>query len=342
MAVYGNTVLREHANIISIKEDNLFETVTSVVYEEYLNYKSLLEKCKDDSDKIIIEAKLEVLYEVSIKDIINTIKELWNRFRKWIKEKINTIFKFKNNLDNRTKKAIDKNKQLIAKAKQKGLNESVLTEDILPLIIYESDEVKVNNIDKSYFDYEFEYDNIHNRKIDGLIDKFENCITLASQISAKCYDEVKHAENIDIEKKNDLVSILDNAKKEFENSFSKIKDANLLMTKTTTDNDIIVLSNSIHEVLARAQADLKDLKDSINFAYKAINKIENRIAPREDMDPFTVTLIQKVNTLAINNVKDVIAIMEKISGSLCTRQKEYTEKLEKINLYIETKLFDLL
>ena len=68
------------------------EEIVSVVYNEYCNYKSILESCIDESCKQILEAKVQVLYEVSIKDIISkiitNIRDWWRRFTKFFKEKI--------------------------------------------------------------------------------------------------------------------------------------------------------------------------------------------------------------------------------------------------------------
>lgn len=60
--------------------------IESVVYNEYCNYKSLLESCTDESTKPILEAKVKVLYEVSIKDIIDTIVKAYYKFKDWLYE----------------------------------------------------------------------------------------------------------------------------------------------------------------------------------------------------------------------------------------------------------------
>ena len=60
--------------------------IESVVYNEYCNYKSLLESCIDETTKPILEAKVRVLYEVSIKDIIDTIVKAYYKFKDWLYE----------------------------------------------------------------------------------------------------------------------------------------------------------------------------------------------------------------------------------------------------------------
>ena len=58
--------------------------IESVVYNEYCNYKFLLESCTDEQERPILEAKVRVLYEVSIKDIIDTIVKAFYKFKDWL------------------------------------------------------------------------------------------------------------------------------------------------------------------------------------------------------------------------------------------------------------------
>ena len=87
--VYGNKWL---SLAESAKEEVKDEySIESLVYDEYLNRKSLLEACTDEAAKPILEAQVEVLYEVSIKDIIDKIKDLLDRFIKWVKKIVSDI-----------------------------------------------------------------------------------------------------------------------------------------------------------------------------------------------------------------------------------------------------------
>ena len=82
--IYGNTFL--------IKENEQERTdILSIVYKEYCNYNSLLESCISEDDKQLLEAKIEVLREVAIKDILEKIKKVWRDFKDWVKEKILAI-----------------------------------------------------------------------------------------------------------------------------------------------------------------------------------------------------------------------------------------------------------
>lgn len=77
---------REVENI-SISESTF--GFVSVAYDEYMNRCSLLESCTEDS-KAILEAQIEVLKEVSIKDIfsklIDKVKEVFQKIKKFFKK----------------------------------------------------------------------------------------------------------------------------------------------------------------------------------------------------------------------------------------------------------------
>lgn len=89
MSVYGNLIIDESCKLQNTIEtiDTLFE---SVVYNEYINYSKLLSECTNYEDKIILESKVMVLQEVSLKDIKNTIFKVL----KLIKDKINDFIIF--------------------------------------------------------------------------------------------------------------------------------------------------------------------------------------------------------------------------------------------------------
>lgn len=93
MGFYGNQFL--------IKENNTIENISEFIsysYNELCNYNSLLESCTDDKEREILEAKVEVLYEISMKDIgifirkainriIEIIRDAWNRIKEFFKSK---------------------------------------------------------------------------------------------------------------------------------------------------------------------------------------------------------------------------------------------------------------
>ncbi len=88
--IYGNVFLppNNKEETISVKEFG----IESIVYNEYYNYKSLLETCVTDNNRAILEAQVEILYEVSIKDIWEKIKKMWKDLIQWFKNLWNKIF----------------------------------------------------------------------------------------------------------------------------------------------------------------------------------------------------------------------------------------------------------
>ena len=110
--VYGNKWL---SLAESTKEEAKAEyNIESLVYDEYLNRKSLLEACTDEAAKPILEAQVEVLYEVSIKDIIGKLRDIINRVFEAIKKLIDRVVSgFKNILNKDDNKVIDQNKDAL-------------------------------------------------------------------------------------------------------------------------------------------------------------------------------------------------------------------------------------
>ena len=72
MNVYGNKVIGFGNN--SLIESFNFERITSFVLDEYYNYSNLLNECVDSEQRSLIEAKVEVLEEIALKDVIYKIK----------------------------------------------------------------------------------------------------------------------------------------------------------------------------------------------------------------------------------------------------------------------------
>lgn len=99
--IYGNKFLPKKEESISVQEFG----IESIAYNEYHNYKSLLEACTDESSKPVLEAQVQILYEVSFKDIIEKIKKAWNDFKEWVKGIWNKIFDKKKVVKEKKKKA---------------------------------------------------------------------------------------------------------------------------------------------------------------------------------------------------------------------------------------------
>ena len=88
--IYGNKFLPKED--ISTESASMRDFgIESVVYNEYYNYLSLLENCKDETNKCILEAQVSILYEVSVKDIFNIISKAIRFIIKKIKELIKMI-----------------------------------------------------------------------------------------------------------------------------------------------------------------------------------------------------------------------------------------------------------
>jgi len=105
---YGNTVLKP-------QQDTIIEntTIDSIVYNEYLNRCNILESCTDESDRVVLEAQVEVLYELSIKEVLTKIKN-------WIKKRLLAIVKGLEKLFSKGKKTKFKDAilKLLNKAKK--------------------------------------------------------------------------------------------------------------------------------------------------------------------------------------------------------------------------------
>ena len=68
------TYMKPTSDVVESVESTKSEELVSIVYNEYCNYKEMLESCTDESARPILEAQVEVLYEVSLSDIFEKIK----------------------------------------------------------------------------------------------------------------------------------------------------------------------------------------------------------------------------------------------------------------------------
>lgn len=96
MGFYGNQFLLKETVIENNIDD--ISNIVSYSYNELCNYNNLLESCIDDKERELLEAKVEVLYEISMKDIgafikkainriIEIIRDAWNKIREFFKSK---------------------------------------------------------------------------------------------------------------------------------------------------------------------------------------------------------------------------------------------------------------
>ena len=84
MGIYGH---KFDTLIESRKPVTVEESTTSLVYEECLNRINLLEACTDENERLVLEAQIKVLYEVSI-------KEIFTKFKNWIKKQLLKLINF--------------------------------------------------------------------------------------------------------------------------------------------------------------------------------------------------------------------------------------------------------
>lgn len=99
----------------SVDEALVFKPITSVVFNEYENYYHLMESASG-RDKAIMEQTVQVLQEISFKDI-------WETIKKWIKKEKG--LEFLNNIRKRiishfSKKKMNQTKENIRKAEQEA------------------------------------------------------------------------------------------------------------------------------------------------------------------------------------------------------------------------------
>jgi hypothetical protein len=96
---YGNSIFKQEESML--ENCDIDSSPISPVYEsictEYNNRLIMHENCTDEYDKLILEAQLEVLYELSI-------KEIWGKIKEWITKKLLAIVKWLEKLFSEGKK----------------------------------------------------------------------------------------------------------------------------------------------------------------------------------------------------------------------------------------------
>lgn len=118
---FGSTAFKAQNNTIT---ESILD-FGSVVYNEYLNRKSMLEACTDETQKPLLEAQVECLCEASIKDIFTSIKKFIESIIEKIKKFIKNIKDKLSNKDLKDKIAeLEKENETLKKANDilKGKN----------------------------------------------------------------------------------------------------------------------------------------------------------------------------------------------------------------------------
>lgn len=332
MAIYGNKWKVESATSVAKKEENIF-AIESVVYDEYLNYKQLLKESVSDP---ILEAKIEVLSEVSLQDFKKKIKEIWERFKTWIKSIFENLFSKRKASKVSFDQALKKAKESLSKAKSKKvkLDESatILNESGITLKINRYGLFSVN---KTYF--------LDNK--DELIDQL-----LFSKYSIVSYEE-------DLKYLNEFEKIL---QEKNENDI-KLKISDLIDTinagkekidKTSNFNDslksecTVINCYSYDELISKIEDINNGLSDNLEIIDKEIKELKNKIEKYSNIpnminnvnDPNVMAAISKLSNICISSLQKIINNYSKVENAIINAQNYYTEYLLKLSKDIDDKI----
>jgi len=136
--IYGQTFLNESVN--QNRRDSSLSLLESVAFDEYQNRVTMLESCKDEHTRSLIEAQIEVLREVSLKDIKDKFLAFLKKIGDFIKKIIDKIKSFFNKDDK-------KKQEEELKAVKKKLEEANLMNEKLKK---ENFEQNMRNMDNEH------------------------------------------------------------------------------------------------------------------------------------------------------------------------------------------------
>lgn len=136
--IYGQTFLNESVN--RNRRDSSLSLLESVAFDEYQNRVTMLESCKDEHTRSLIEAQIEVLREVSLKDIKDKFLAFLKKIGDFIKKIIDKIKSFFNKDDK-------KKQEEELKAVKKKLEEANLMNEKLKK---ENFEQNMRNMDNEH------------------------------------------------------------------------------------------------------------------------------------------------------------------------------------------------
>lgn len=261
MAIYLDYIHQKYnANTALKEETNVFE-ISSVAYDEYLNRINMLENCTDNTIKPILEAQVEVLYEVGIKDIAGKIKEAIQK----LIEKI--------------KKIIEKIKDFFFNKKREGMKQK--TNDLEQKLKEAEDTIVAlkhqNSVQKTENEKQTEKIKEANEKFKDILDKIRNNSLLYFDVLEymKPNQKVQHgsfwlasrSDEVEEQLQKSLDGIFniftDKVVKEFKNDKMEV-------------GEVINFNGSISYLIA-SDCDpdrIKSKPDSIDAIYKILKKIE--------------------------------------------------------------------
>ena len=257
---------KEVQPVLSISEQTF--GVDSLVYNEYMNRKTLmeclLEEAVDNTERIRLEAQLEVLYEMSIKDILHTIWEKIKKFFSMVKEFIQKVIQkikgfFKKTTDD-AEKELDYIKKMIEEY-QKGDSHNFDRDFDKEYSLYKKPDkpYKVSQSDLASFC--FVERGLHNNKeIDDELEKNINDVLINQEsdiaYSKKFVKQIKDKEN-NGSQKNMLFSNLD-----------RIISSYQVNDLFFNENDVAIVNKQIEEIAGLESK----IKETIKVVEKLIDQ----------------------------------------------------------------------
>lgn len=177
--IYGQTFLNESVN--RNRRDSSLSLLESVAFDEYQNRVTMLESCKDEHTRSLIEAQIEVLREVSLKDIKDKFLAFLKKIGDFIKKIIDKIKSFFNKDD---KKKQEEELKIVKKKLEEAnlMNEKLKKENAD--LSNDNAELYKDNVELKRKNVTSEYDNRNalNRANDALDKKDKELNAVNSKI----------------------------------------------------------------------------------------------------------------------------------------------------------------
>lgn len=306
MGFYGNQFL--------IRE-NINNNIISIAYNEYCNYCSLLESCTNDNERTILEAKIEVLHEIAIKDIFEKIKKIWINFKNWLN------------------KLIIKTKEKINEIRRKTTKE-----------VNEPKEEKVNEPKEEKIDIEYYYfDSVTSVMIRTInLDRFSAYNKYESiQSGADVLDDIINSLHEDEKKENlknnfkdsrnvNYDSLNNDAEMEFKEYLESDPIDKIQLKKETNKKDILKnnIKNSIKnfiEINKSFESDLETIKININIFEYGLKNTERKIKNAES---------DKDKSINLNNLNKLIFIINQDIRRFQTILNKHMQNMVTVTKFI--------
>ena len=347
---YGLKFKDKEVPILSISESTF--GVDSLVYNEYMNRKTLmeclLEEVVDEEQRIRLEAQLEVLYEMSIKDIkdkivgaFTKVKDAIIRFLTFIKDKIVEFFE---TLVKKIKQGSTSLKKIFNELKAKATkttNESYVSE---AKVVAE----KINLAElEEYLAKPIIGDN-YSRNLRYYIDyMLPGCIEALTKIESEMKKSKSSTGTIDNTaldgKINDSVSFKDGVvdvlqvadlDENFKSKFSRVSNGEFVDNQAEYEKRIEESLDRCHElqkiyaeILKSIEAKIDDLR---KLEVETPEDLKSALSSGEDTNPDALRELSKSCGVTIDNLRTIFMSMRK--AALCvgsigdTIEKECIEK----------------